>query len=137
MDELCGWLGEASPSCGRAAVLDIRGGDFLALFDVELAGGEEGDIFDAEHLFGDPEGGDALLEEGVAEVDELLFDGLAGHGGEEDELLAFVLVGMPTTTILRSASASRPRALVRCASTVSCGTISPPILEKRERRPSM
>ncbi len=44
-------------------------------------------------MFGAPEGGEAFVEEFVAEVDAFLFEGGAGDGGEEEDGFAFLFVG--------------------------------------------
>ena len=63
----------------------------------------------------------------------------AGPATVERRTMASPLLssGMPRMAILRSVSLSSPMTLLTVASTVSCGTISPAIFEKREMRPSM
>ncbi len=68
-------------------------GDAFAGFDVEFAGGEDGDFLDGNDFAGAPEGGHAGVHEFVAEVDGFLLEGVAGDGGEEDDGLALFVIG--------------------------------------------
>jgi hypothetical protein len=112
-------------------------GEFDAGLHIELAGGEQGDFGDALQHFGDPKRGHTGFEQAVAEVDDFLLFGAAGQGGKQDEGLAAIRIRDADDSDATGVLISRPSALLISSSTVSCGIISPPILLKRERRPSM
>jgi hypothetical protein len=61
----------------------------VAALEVEFPGGEDGDFFDGDDDFRNPEAGAAGLEEAVSKVCEIE----VGEGGEEDEGFAFGFIG--------------------------------------------
>lgn len=62
-------------------------------FDIEFAGGENGDVIDGDDEFRAPEGRDSLVEEFVTDIENFLVEGGARDGREEGDGLAFLGIG--------------------------------------------
>ena len=75
-----------------AEAIGASNSQFLAGLDVQFAGGEEWDFANWDDDLRAPEGGEAFVEELVAEVDAFLLKGVAGDSGEQDDGFAFFLI---------------------------------------------
>src|SRR5215217_7193943 len=65
----------------------------LAGFDIELPGGESGDLLHTHQPFWNPQRWHAMLQERVAQLNEFLLYGLTGRGGQQHESLPLVGIG--------------------------------------------